>query len=846
MKKRIVTWMLSAAMAVSLLAACGSSDTSTDETDADVVSDETAGEETEETEEEAAEEAAEETGEETEEEVSDGEEIADGYIAAPYTAGDEIPEEYVEPVFYYNEDGPTISVTYVGVIVEDGLYFRDSDNDQELDVFEDWRLTTEERVEDLLDKLTIDQRTGLLQNSLYCAPAAYYAEDVYDEDGTVIMSQLLSYTEDNTSSYSVYSIIDDYCRSGVIRKDTDTETGALFNNALQMMTEYEAVVNGEVAVSYVLMSNPMTTGYPSSLGFGAAVTGDGSADALQAYAELDAEIWNAKGIRMMYGPQIDLITDPRWCRNSTTYTEDPDMMAEIATALVVGYQHGTDGAQEGDVALIVKHFPGDGASYNGFESHSIIGQYRVYPTEGSLENYQLVGFQAAIDAGVAGIMPGYSRDTTDARSATQTVNGVVIEAEELANAYSYTILTTLLRDVMGFEGFVNTDSMIVTSMTYGVEDLTEAERYALAINAGSDVIGDIGDNGLTLVGADYTDLIEAVESGLIEDEAFDRATTNRMTSWIELGMFENPYRDPAESKAVGEELADEIEESKEEFNHKSVVLMKNSEDVLPLSTGANVYVQMFNGTGVGTEDTVADELEAMGYTIVDDYTQADIAILMVVPATLSTSADYLQVIDLVEDLEVDQYYIEVSSGAAVATAFNSGEEEEEEEEEEETEDTSALVGTKTGDTVEVTTVADIDDLWEIADTVHANGGVVIGTINITSPWILTNLEPYCDALLGVFDTTDQAIADVIAGEYSPTGKLPVTMVSCNEVIAVVEETLEDGETYEICVSPNDVPGYAKDQYMDEEVLAQSPSGSYAYQDADGNYYLSGFGLTYSD
>ena len=115
-------------------------------------------------------------------------------------------------------------------------------------------------------------------------------------------------------------------------------------------------------------------------------------------------------------------------------------------------------------------------------------------------------------------------------------------------------------------------------------------------------------------------------------------------------------------------------------------------------------------------------------------------------------------------------------------------------------------------------MADIDELWEIADAVHANGGKVIGTIDITSPWILTNLEPYCDALLGGFGTSTQALIDVITGEYSPTGKLPVTMVSCYEVIAVNEVTLEDGNTYDICVSPNDVPGYDKER---EKVIANT-------------------------
>ena len=105
------------------------------------------------------------------------------------------------------------------------------------------------------------------------------------------------------------------------------------------------------------------------------------------------------------------------------------------------------------------------------------------------------------------------------------------------------------------------------------------------------------------------------------------------------------------------------------------------------------------------------------------------------------------------------------------------------------------------------------------------------------------MEPYCDALLGTFDTSDAAIAQVVAGKYAPTGKLPITMVADASVIALVETDL-DGEIWDVCVSPNDVPGYVKDQHMDQAVLDASPSGSYAYQDADGNSYVSGFGLSY--
>lgn len=172
----------------------------------------------------------------------------------------------------------------------------------------------------------------------------------------------------------------------------------------------------------------------------------------------------------------------------------------------------------------------------------------------------------------------------------------------------------------------------------------------------------------------------------------------------------------------------------------------------------------------------------MGFTIVSKASEADIAILDVVPSTLGQGDEYMHTLELVEGVEIDH----------VDPA------------------TQAKDGTK----VEVTTVQDIKKLAKDASDVHANGGIVIASINITSPWILTNLEPHCDALLGSFGTSAQARMDVITGNYMATGKLPVTMVSCNEVIAVDDNR--------ICASPNGVPGYDKDQYIDAAVLAKSP------------------------
>ena len=772
------------------------------------------------------------------------------YIPAPYTADEGLqgPTEYLEPVFYENEDGPTIGVTLVGVIKEDGKYFKDSDNDGELDTYEDWRLDTETRVADLLTKLTKEQRIGLLANQLMCSPAATSAEEVYDENGKVILSQLMVVTEDalnmtipepeteaegqdagakiNAGASAVETaprpnstgeMLTFENRSGVLRATTDAETGALWNNATNMTAEYAAVAKKEPTIPFTIISNPQQViNAPGPMGMAAAVMGDGAKDGdyslVQHYAEVDRQIWDAKGISRMYGPQIDLITDPRWNRNSGTYTEVPEVAGGIAAALVTGYQNGTDGAQDGDVALIMKHFPGDGAAYNGFESHNKIGQWRVYQTEGSLEKYQLVGFQAAIDAGLQGIMPGYSRPADEGTygSVAQSYRGVELDPEQVANAYNTTILQTLLKDTMGFKGFINTDSGVLEmGMQYGKEDLTVAERAAALVNAGSDIIGD----GFTGIGWDA--YYEAYDQGLFEEGALDRANGNTLTIIMNMGQFENPYKDVEESKASVEGLSDEIASLGTELNQKSVVLMKNHEKTLPLKdTSKKVYIASYTATGADedAEGKWTEAFEAAGYTLVKKAEEADIAFLDVVPGGVSNSNTFMNVIDLVDGLEV--------------------------EERNHPENTE-----KTGEMVEATTLMDVKKIADTAETVHANGGVVVASIGISNPWILTNLEPYCDALIGSFSTSVEGRMDVLTGAYNPTGKLPVTMVACNEVIAV-NETEVDGNVYEICVSPNDVPGYDKDQYMDAEVLAQSPSGSYAYKDADGNVYTAWFGLSY--
>lgn len=780
-------------------------------------------------------------------------ESGEGYIAAPYNAAEVDPRvTYMEPAFYENENGPTIGVTTVGVLNVDGLYFKDSNNNKELDVFEDWRLDAETRAADLVTKMTVMEQAGFVFNALMLRPEFNKLDEVKNEDGTINPAKVFAIVPEGEKTQTLtmnnpdgagFAAPDDQVltegkvRAAVYRGglNCDASVVALHNNVGNQIVEWSAANNGTPAIPYILISNPISAGFPDSLGMAAAVIGDGNFDAIREYAEVDRQMWRAQGISFMYGPQIDLVTDPRWPRNNGTYGEREDIVAGIIDALVDGYQSGKEGPNEKSVILSAKHFPGDGASENGFESHTYQGQWRLYPTPGSLEKYQLVGFQAAIDAGVGAIMPCYSRDTADERSAKQTYRGMEVNPTELGAAYSDVIITKLLRETMGFKGFVNSDSGITTMQTFGVEDLTMPERLAKLVTSGVDAIGSA---------LSPEQIVEAVENGTLAKADLDRATQNRSAALFKQGFFENTYLDYNKADEVRATNMATAQEQAYNMHLKATVLMKNHEAALPLqaNAGTKLFIQSYTGTGEdeATLTALTDLFTAQGFEIVDKAADAEIAYLYVQPkATNTTGAGPSEaVLSLVENFEVDERDMAGNDSGFSATGRLA-------------EEAGLPSPRKTGNKVEVTTVEDVKKIAKTAKTVHENGGKVIGTIVCTSPWIVDALEPHCDALLAQYTTSGASLAnaykarvDVIVGNYNPTGKLSVTMPASEDVVALTYTDNGDGTWTETCASPNDVPGYDKDQYMSADVLAKSPSGSYAYKDADGNLYVSGFGLSY--
>ncbi|MCC8065914.1 MAG: glycoside hydrolase family 3 C-terminal domain-containing protein, partial [Clostridiales bacterium] len=243
-------------------------------------------------------------------------------------------------------------------------------------------------------------------------------------------------------------------------------------------------------------------------------------------------------------------------------------------------------------------------------------------------------------------------------------------------------------------------------------------------------------------------------------------------------------------------------------NHQSVVLLKN-DGILPLTaekySGKKVYAEAFHKTAEAGE-AASRVLRAMlgDVNLTDDYNEADIAILFVNPSSgeyFSATAGYLE-LDICEEKEVQ----DVDSFCRPMA---------------ETHLETTLTGAK--------------KIAEISNAVHAHGGKVIANINFHLAWLVGNVERYADALTAGFETNPDATLDVMFGRFTPAGRLPFTLPRGDEVLAVNA----DG----ICISPNDVPGYEKDQYMPEE-LKDENGKAYAYRDAAGNYYELDFGLSW--
>ena len=699
-----------------------------------------------------------------------------------------------------NQGGQTLGYSPnsgIKILTINDLAFKDLNKNGKLDRYEDWRLPVDVRAKDLASKLSIEQIAGLMlyssHQSLPARSGGYFA-GTYNgkpfKEGETDPSDLT----DQQKKF----LQEDNLRHVLLTTVKTPEIVAKWNNKLQSFcesvgmgipannssdprhgtkarAEFDAAAGGEISM------------WPSSLGMAATF----EPSLIEKFGQIAATEYRALGITTALSPQVDIATEPRWSRFNGTFGESPQLSAAMAQAYCNGFQTSlntkeiANGWGFGSVNAMVKHWPGGGAGEAGRDAHYAIGKYAVYPSNNF--NAHLIPFINGAfklkgkTSMASAVMPYYTISWNQDKK-----NG-----ENVGNNYNKFIINDLLRTKYGYDGVVCTDWRVIEDhkvmdgfidgKPWGVENLTLAERHYKVLMAGVDQFG--GNN-------DAKPILEAYQMGIKEmgetkmRARMEQSAVRLLRNIFRVGVFENPYLEVAATKKI----VGNSTYMKEgyEAQLKSVVLLKNQSNTLPIAQMKAVYVpkrftpasRSFMGveSPASTDYPVNMNIVKKYFKVTDNPNEADFALVFI--QNPSTSIGYDK-----EDLKNGgNGYVPISLQYGDYTATDARE--------------TSIAG---GDPMDksanrsyknkVTKSANITDLKLVLETKEAmKGKPVIVSINTINPMIFSEFEKESSAILLSFGVQDQALLDIIAGKSEPSALLPMQMPAN---MSVVEKQAED-------------------------------------------------------
>ncbi len=484
----------------------------------------------------------------------------------------------------------------------DGVAYRDLNGNGVMDPFEDPRLAVADRVEDLLGRLTLEEKVGLMFQTVIEA----------GDDGTVL-ERPGRISKSPTSAVVQGKLVNHFN----VHALGGPKIAARWHNALQQVAEatphgIPVTVSSDprhafVENSGVSFSAGAFSQWPEPLGLAALR----DAEAVRRFADIARQEYVAVGIRAALHPTLDLATEPRWARQSGTFGQDAGLVAELGVAYLRGFQG--DSLGPGSVACTSKHFPGGGPQKDGEDAHFPYGREQVY--EGGRFTEHLAPFPAMIAAGTAAVMPYYGMPV-----------GLEVDdekIEEVGFGYNRQIVTGLLREKLGYDGVVVTDwelvndnhvgDQVLPARAWGVEHLDPPGRMELILSAGADQFG--GEECVEI-------LLDLVRSGRVAEARVDESARRLLAVKFQLGLFDNPYVDEdAAAQTVGRA---DFREQGYAAQARSVTVLTNSRDlaaahavsVLPLRAGLRIY-----------PEGIAPESVARVGIVVERPADADVAII---------------------------------------------------------------------------------------------------------------------------------------------------------------------------------------------------------------------------
>ncbi|RIV42233.1 beta-glucosidase BglX [Flagellimonas pelagia] len=476
------------------------------------------------------------------------------------------------------------------------------------------------------------------------------------------------------------------------------------------------------------------TTYPIPLG----LASSWDMDLVQQAAQMAAKEATADGINWNFSPMVDIARDPRWGRIAEGAGEDPYLGSKIAEASVKGYQ-GDDLAAAHTMLACVKHFALYGAAEAGRDYHSVdMSKIKMF-------NQYLPPYKAAVDAGVASVMSSFN-----------DIDGIPATGNKW-------LLTDLLRNRWDFKGFVVSDYTSLNEMIpHGLGDLQAVS--ALALNAGLD---------MDMVGEGFlTTLKKSLEEGKVTEEAITNACRRILEAKYVSGLFDNPYRYLDSKRPAKDILTKENRALARTLAAHSFVLLKNENNILPLQKNKKIALvgpladsrNNMLGTWAPTGDV------SLAVTILEGFKNVapNATIQYAKGANISDDEEFAKHVNVFGPrIEIDERSPEVMVDEAVELAKNA-------------DVVVAVVGEATEMTGEAASRTDIsipESQKILIRALVATGKPVALVLMSGRPLTIPDELGLPVAILQVWHPgveAGNAIADVVFGDYNPSGKLTVT------------------------------------------------------------------------
>ncbi|GIO24170.1 glycoside hydrolase family 3 N-terminal domain-containing protein [Oceanobacillus sp. J11TS1] len=731
------------------------------------------------------------------------------------------------------KDGPKISFSLssdIPILTKevDGetLYFKDLNNNGDLDIFEDWREDADTRAKELSEALSIDQIAGLM----------LFSSHEFDQSPGL------------TDDQRAYLENDDL-RNILHAGPNDVEASVKWANQMQAFVE-DLGSEDEPIVPVNFSSDPRSTAgsdaaynaegndisrWPSNLGLAATF----NPDVMRQFASMSSEEYRGLGITMALGSQIDLATEPRWLRVDGTFGEGSKLATEFAEAYTNYSQSTFDedgndlGWGEDSISIMLKHFPGDGAGEGGRESHLFQGKYAVFPGDNYEEHVHVFtdgGLNLTGETSeVASMMTSYSIQVDG--------EGNPLHGDEyLASAYNSEVVDILRQD-NGYDGVLVTDWGVTSDNpdevgydtsymgpSYGMEDKTVEERHFQAIKSGIDMFG--GNNDKAPVLAAYEMWDAAYKNGELEisaDERFRTSAKRIVRNFFQVGIFEDPYLNLEQSK---EQVASEDKvEAGYQAQLDSVVMLKNKANTIKPSADLSeykdkvVYIpstkrtpfdsvfgpgEPFNGPTMSVEaaeeyfkEVITDEevLDEEGNVIgFEQPENLDNVDLVIVGMTSPDNGGNFTFAGIEQDSETYyplslQYRPYTADGENVRQESIAGDQ---------LDDDTKQNRSYYGNTSKISNAYDLDALLNTVELVEKSDKdiPIVVAMKAKNPVVMSEFEDKVDAIVVGFQVSDNALFDIILGKQEPKGLLPMQFPkNMDTVEAQFEDVSRDMEPY---------------------------------------------------